>query len=60
MRMVGEYYNAVQRKYGKDIAHKFYELMKEWDGSTGTWNSFYDEDVLGMKLKEAWEWNKYA
>ena len=35
---------------------KFYQLMQEWDMSPNVYNSFYDMDVLFMKLDEAKEW----
>lgn len=34
---------------------KWYELMKQWDGSPDVYNAFYDKDVMYMKLKEAKE-----
>ena len=33
----------------------FLSLMQEWDGSMNVLCSFYDQDVLVMKLKEARE-----
>lgn len=53
MIKVSEYYNRVNNNYGKSIASKFYSLMKEWDRRSDVWNSFYDEDLLKIKLKEA-------
>jgi hypothetical protein len=45
---VGKYVPMEYRK-------KFNQLMREWDGSFGTSWSFYDMDVLYMKLDEAKE-----
>lgn len=34
---------------------KFYQLMKEWDGSSDVGGAFYTIDVLEIKRKEAAE-----
>ena len=57
MIYVRTYYFKVVREYGQSVGSKFLSLMQEWDGSKNTIESFYEEDILDMKLKEALEFN---
>lgn len=54
-RNVGKYYRKVLDEYGPVVAREFYILMKKWADEPDLFNSFYDEDVLKNKLKEAKE-----
>jgi hypothetical protein len=55
MIKVSVFYWSIYDHYGKDVAAKFMQLMKEWDGLNDVSNAYYDEDLLEMKLKEAQE-----
>lgn len=56
---VRDVYEYISNKYGANVASKFYNLMAEWDGSKNVLSSFYNKDVLDMKLNEALEATNY-
>lgn len=56
---VRDVYEYISNKYGANVASKFYDLMVEWDGSKNVLSSFYNKDVLDMKLNEALEATNY-
>jgi hypothetical protein len=43
----------IQKYVPLENRKKFTTLMKEWDGNNTVLRSFYDMDVLKMKLKES-------
>jgi hypothetical protein len=44
-RLVGDYANEIQSKYGKEARRAFFEELKKWDKGATTL-TFYDVNVL--------------
>lgn len=55
MIQVGVFYQEVSAKYGIEVARRFSELMHEWDGGEDYRQAYYEEGLLRLKLKEAFE-----
>lgn len=53
MKSVKEFYLEVEKNEGKEIADKFLELLKYYDGSKSVLYAYYDLYTLGTILQEA-------
>ncbi len=55
MKKVSKYMSKVENDYGKEIARKFLDAVKKWDGSHDVYGAFYEEEVLDKLLEQVLE-----
>jgi len=50
--LISDYANLIERRYGKEARHAFFEELKKWDEGATT-QTFYSLDVLEKLMQYA-------